>query len=94
MEATPTIARYELAPPAEQDLFASLERLVGRDESRRVWDNARRQAGVQPGADLSLDQFDSALQCLRRGKGLASVSASSILVRLRSYRALSTLNAQ
>lgn len=94
MEALSPVKGYNLAPPSEQDLFASLQRLVGPDDARRAWDDARRQAGTAPGAALSLDQFDSALQRLREGKGIASVAASSILVRLRSYRTLSALTAR
>jgi hypothetical protein len=94
MEVAIPVKGYNLAPPSEQDLFASLTRLVGPDEARRVWDHARQLAGMAPGAALSMDQFDSALQQLRAAKGIASVAGSSILVRLRSYRTLSALSAR
>jgi hypothetical protein len=94
MEALSPVKGYNLAPPGEQDLFASLARLVGPDEAHRAWDNARRQAGLAPGVALSMDQFDNALQQLRQSRGIAAVAGSSILVRLRSYRTLSALTAR
>lgn len=93
MEASTPVQRYNLAPPTEQDVFASLDRLVGQEESRRLWTAACRQAGVRSnGTPLSIAQLDSALQQLKLTKGLASVAASSMMVRLKSFRTLSILN--
>lgn len=95
MEALTPVKRYNLAPPTVNDLFVSLDRLVGPEESQRLWVAACRQAGVRSnGPALSIEQFDNALQQLKQAKGLASVAASSMLVRLKSYRTLSIMNSK
>ena len=93
MEATTTIKRYNLAPPNEQDVLASLDRLVGEEESNRIWAIACRQANARAGSpSMSIDQLEKALVYLKENKGLASISASSMLVRVKSYRTLSRMN--
>ncbi|MFC0250696.1 hypothetical protein [Massilia consociata] len=94
MEAPTAVKRYNLSPPGEQDVLASLTRLVGPDESSRLWTSACRQAGARSGAILSLEQFEKVLLQLKQSAGLAAVAASSILVRLKSYRTLSLMNAK
>ena len=91
MESLSTVKRYKLAPPTEQDLLTSLERLVGQEESRRLWTVACRRAGLH-GSARTLDQLESGLQQLKLAQGLGCVVANSILVRVRSYRTLSILN--
>jgi hypothetical protein len=92
MEASTTIKRYNMAPPNEQDVLTSLARLVGPDVARQLWTAACGQAGIRNGATLSLQQLDGALQQLKQVKGLASVAANSLLVRVKSFRTLSSMN--
>ncbi|WP_157991664.1 hypothetical protein [Caldimonas tepidiphila] len=94
METAAVIKNYNLAPPTEKDVFASLDRLVGQEESRRLWTAACRQAGVRSNGALPLEQIESALQQLKQEKGLAMVAANSLLVRVKSYRTLSLLNSK
>lgn len=90
MEASTAVKRYNLAPPSEQDLFVSLNRLMKPEESHQLWTAACRYAGAR--SPLSIDQFERALVQLKESKGLASIAASSMLVRLKSYRTLSMMN--
>lgn len=92
MNASPAVPRYNLAPPNEQDLFASLNRLMKPEESQQLWNTACRQSGARP--PLSPDQFERVLTQLKEAKGLAAIAASSMLVRLKSYRTLSKMNSQ
>jgi hypothetical protein len=94
MEASQVVSRYNLGPPTEKDLLVSLERLVGPDESRRLWSSACGQAGVRANGTLSIEQLDRALQQLKLVKGLAMVAANSMLVRLKSYRTLSIIQSK
>jgi hypothetical protein len=90
METLPVVKRYNLAPPTEHDLLVSLSRLMGLEESRQLWLEVCRTVGVA--SPLSLDQFERALLRLREDKGMPSITASSMLVRLKSYRTLSSMN--
>ena len=90
MQPLAPVNSHNLAPPSEADLVSSLSRLVGADECRRLWGDACRQAGVRPGG-LNLDEIEAALQQLKQIKGMASISANSLLVRVKSYRTLSLL---
>ena len=92
METSTAIQRYNLPPPVEQDLIVSLERLVKADEARRIWAAARGRAGLRPSGTLTMVQFDSALQQLKQEKGVAMIAASSMLIRLKSFRTLSILH--
>lgn len=92
MNALTAVKGHNLAPPTEQDLFASLDRLVGQAESRQLWASACRQAGIPAGVAMPADQLERALQQLKLAKGMASISANSILIRLKSHRTLSHLN--
>ena len=92
MEALPSVKRYNLAPPSEQDLFVSLNRLMKPDESERVWTAACRAAGARP--PMSIEIFERALVQLKEGKGMAAIAASSMLIRLKSYRTLSMMNSK
>lgn len=94
MQASTAVKRYNLSPPGEQDVLVSLTRLVGPDESARLWTSACRQSGVRAGMALSLEQLEKALLQLKLAAGLAAVAASSILVRLKSYRTLSLMNSK
>jgi hypothetical protein len=90
MEASSVVKRYNLAQPTEHDVIVSLSRLMDPEESRQLWLNVCRAAGVH--SPLSLDQFETALTKLRERRGMASITASSMLVRLKSYRTLSMMN--
>lgn len=92
MEASAVVKRYNLAPPSEEDLFTSLNRLMKPDESQKLWTAACRNAGAR--SPLSLEQFERALVQLKEGKGMASIAASSMLVRVKSYRTLSMMNSK
>ncbi|WP_152594662.1 hypothetical protein [Massilia sp. BSC265] len=92
MEASSAVNRYKLAPPSEQDLFVSLNRLMKPEESQQLWTTACRQVGAR--SPLSVDQFERVLVQLKEAKGLASIAASSTLVRLKSYRTLSKMNSK
>lgn len=92
MEASSTLNRYNLAPPSEQDLFVSLNRLMKPEESQQLWSSACRQVGAR--SPLSVDQFERVLVQIKETKGLASIAASSTLVRLKSYRTLSKMNSK
>lgn len=89
MEASSAVQRYNLAAPSEQDLFVSLNRLMKAEESQLLWTAACRSAGAR--SPLSPEQFERALVQLKEAKGMASIAASSILVRLKSYRTLSKI---
>lgn len=86
MEAPAIVKRYNLAPPTENDLFISLNRLMTPDESQQVWSAACRASGFS--SPTSLDQFELALLQLKEVKGIAAIAAISMLVRLKSYRTL------
>lgn len=90
MDASSAVNRYNLAPPSEQDLFASLNRLMKPEQSQELWSTACRQAGAR--SPLSVEQFERVLVQLKEARGLASIAASSTLVRLKSYRTLSKMN--
>lgn len=90
MEAPAAVKRYNLAPPNEQDLFVSLNRLMKPEDSQELWTVACRHAGAR--SPLSLEQFERVLVRLKENKGMASIAASSMLVRLKSYRTLSMMN--
>jgi hypothetical protein len=92
MEALTVIKRYHLAPPSEQDVLVSLNRLMSPAESRQLWSAACRAAGVA--APASLDALELALLRLKDTRGIASIAAVSLLVRLKSYRTLSMMNSQ
>jgi len=92
MEASSAVNRYKLAPPSEQDLLVALNRLMKPEESQQLWTTACRQAGAR--SPLSVDQFERVLMHLKEAKGLASIAASSTLVRLKSYRTLSKMNSK
>lgn len=92
MEATSPVQRYNLAAPSEQDLFVSLNRLMKAEESQQLWTTACRNAGAR--SPLSAEQFERALVQLKEAKGMASIAASSMLVRLKSYRTLSKINSK
>ncbi|GGY90884.1 hypothetical protein ACFFTM_25165 [Pseudoduganella plicata] len=90
MKTPAVVKRYNLALPSEQDLLLSLDRLMKHDQSRQLWSAACRASGVSP--PLTMDQFERALMQLKDGKGMASIAAVSMLVRLKSYRTLSAMN--
>lgn len=90
MEAPAVVKRYNLAPPSERDLFVSLNRLMTPEESRQLWSAACHASGVV--SPSSLDEFERALLQLKEAKGIASIAAISMLVRLKSYRTLSMMN--
>lgn len=92
MEASSTVKRYNLAAPNEQDLFVSMNRLMKPEESLQLWTAACRHTGAR--SPLSIEQFERALVQLKEGKGMASIAASSMLVRLKSYRTLSIMNSK
>lgn len=92
MEASSAVKSYNLAPPSEQDLFVSLNRLMKPEESQQLWTAACRHTGARP--PLSIEQFERVLVQLKEGKGMASIAASSMLVRLKSYRTLSMMNSK
>jgi hypothetical protein len=92
MEASTAVKTYNLEVPTEKDLLVSLDRLVGAVETRRLWTNARSQAGVPLSGKISMDQFERTLQELKKEKGVAMISANSMLIRLKSYRTLSILH--
>jgi DNA-binding phage protein len=92
MEASSAVKRYNLAPPNEQDLFVSLNRLMKPEDAKLLWTNACRHVGAR--APLSIEHFERALVQLKEGKGMASIAASSMLVRLKSYRTLSLMNSK
>lgn len=85
---------YGLSQPNAQDILAALLRLVGQDESSRLWTASCRQAGISPSSTLTLDQLGRALQQLKQEKGLATIVANSMLVRISSFRTLSTINSK
>lgn len=90
MEVSPSVQRYNLEAPTEQDLLVSLNRLMKSEESVKLWSAACRTAGAR--SPLSIEHFERALVELKEAKGMASIAASSILVRLKSYRTLSKMN--
>lgn len=92
MQTTTAIDRYKLAPPSEQDVFASLDRLVGQEESRRMWASACKRVGLFSGKATTLDDLEKALLELKNAKGMAAIAASSMVVRVRSFRTISTIN--
>ena len=74
-------------------MLASLAALAGADEASRLWQAARQRAGVAgDGQALSGADLEYVLQQLVQRKGVAAVAAMSMLVRLRSYRALALEN--
>ncbi|WEF34636.1 hypothetical protein [Pseudoduganella chitinolytica] len=87
MDALSAIKRYNLDPPSEQDLLASLNRLMKPEQSQQLWSTACKQINVRP--PMSIDQFEKALLQLKDAKGMASIAANSILIRVKSYRSLS-----
>lgn len=92
IETTTAVARYNLPSPTEKDLLVSLDRLVGAEETRRLWTIARGRAGVPLSGAISMDQFHSVLQQLKQERGVAMVAANSMLIRLKSFRTLSILS--
>jgi DNA-binding phage protein len=86
------VKRYNLAQPNEQDLFVSLNRLMKPEEAQQMWTVACRTTGAR--SPLSFEQFERALIQLKESKGMASIAASSMLVRLKSYRTLSIMNSK
>jgi hypothetical protein len=92
MEAPTVVKRYNLAPPSEQDLLVSLNRLMTPEQSRELWSAACRAAGAS--SPLSFDEFERALLHLKEARGIASITAVSMLVRLKSYRTLSMMNSK
>ncbi len=90
MTAPPPVQQYNLTAPSEEDALRSLARLLGSDTATRVWHTACAAAGIRrPGPTLTLDQLSAAAQQLRQQPGVTSVVASSLVVRLNSYRLLS-----
>ena len=94
MEALNPVKSYNLEVPTEKDLLVSLDRLVGAVETRRLWTIARGRAGVPLAGKISAEQFERTLQELKLEKGIAMVSANSMLIRLKSYRTLSILHSK
>lgn len=92
METPAVVKRYNFAPPSEQDLLVSLARLTTSEESLQLWSAACRASGVS--SPLSLDEFERALLHLKETKGIASIAAVSMLVRLKSYQTLSRMNSK
>jgi DNA-binding phage protein len=90
MEASSAVPRYNLAAPSEQDLFVSLNRLMKPEESQKLWTTACRSTGAR--SPMSIEQFERTLVQLKEAKGMASIAASSMLVRLKSYRTLSKMH--
>lgn len=92
MQAPAVVKRYNLAPPSEQDLFVSLNRLMTQEAARQLWAATCHAAGVT--SPMSFDDFERALLQLKEGKGMASIAAISMLVRLKSWRTLSMMNSK
>lgn len=78
---------YALAQPTEQDALAFLARALGPDRAASTWMQTCREAGVQSGR-LGVDELERAARVLERQEGVVGVIASSLLIRLRTYRLL------
>lgn len=91
MAVSTTIPGYGQDQPCEDTAVQSLSELVGADVALRAWASATERAGVQPPVQ-SLDTLDVvARQLLASDRPLIRVAGRSLMVRIGSYRALSTL---
>lgn len=92
-DATPLIPGYDLAPPTPGDALAFLARGVGADRAAALWMRASTEAGVRRDA-RSPEALMAVAERLSREEGVAGVIASSLLVRLRTWRLLAGTQAR
>jgi hypothetical protein len=92
MSATPSTAvpGYGLAPPTADDALAYLARAVGPDRAAGVWLRACAAVGA-PRGGLSVDEMMRVSEHLSREAGVVGVIGNSLLVRVRTYRLLASV---
>src|SRR5690349_11059242 len=82
----PTIPRYRLAPPSEDDALAMLARVMGADQAAATWLRACREAGVRrTDAGLAPAELLRVAERLGKAPGSTGVIATSLAVRARTW---------
>lgn len=91
MALSTKIPGYGQDLPCEDTAVQSLSELVGAELALRSWTSATERAGVRPPVE-SLETLDVvARQLLASDRPLVRVAGRSLIVRIGSYRALSTI---
>jgi hypothetical protein len=82
----PTIPRYRLAPPTEDDALAMLARVLGVDQAAATWLRACEEAGVRrTDAGLSPAELARVSETLAKAPGSTGVIGTSLGVRARTW---------
>jgi hypothetical protein len=82
----PTIPRYRLAPPTEDDALAMLARVLGVDQAAATWLGACRDAGIRrTDAALSPAELARVAERLSKAAGPTGVIGTSLGVRARTW---------
>ena len=84
------VTGYGLVAPTEEDVMWHLGRSLGAEAADLAWQAARRRLGVPLWHLLDLDQLETALRIVvDEGGELGRVTATGLLLRIRTYRMLS-----
>lgn len=82
----PTIPRYRLAPPTEDDALAMLARVLGVEKAAATWLRACREAGVRhTGSGLPPADLARVAERLGKSAGSTGVIGTSLGVRTRTW---------
>jgi hypothetical protein len=88
--AAPRVSSHGLDAPTESDVLASLGRFVGSDKALVAWTEACTASGLSAGSIHLPESLEAPLTQLKARGGYEAVAASSLLVRIRTYKLLSS----